>query len=99
MGDMCMGSFFCLSWFPQVLQTIQEAAQFQSGECLCIHVGSFPFQWGSRLGHCPWQIIDAKDGVIARGKLGIEVALNIASSPSACEMVDPLLGQDEYFVK
>jgi len=90
--DMCLGSFFCLSWFPQVMGNLQRAAQFDKGEFLCIHVGSFPFHWGCLKGSAPWQILDAASGVVAKGALDSDVVWTLASLPSACGRADWLLG-------
>jgi len=85
--DMCMGSFFCLSWFPQVFEKVQKAAGFDERECLCIHVSSF----GKFAKYAPWQILDAKTGVVAKGELGLDMAWMLAKLPSACDSFDPLL--------
>lgn len=91
MCDMCLGSFFCLSWFPQVVEIVQRAARFDKGDLLCIHVGSFPFQWGHLQGAARWQILDAAAGVVAKGTLSTKTAWTLASLPSECDRADWLL--------
>eukprot|EP00746_Dinoflagellata_sp_MGD_P132532 gnl/MRDRNA2_/MRDRNA2_66238_c0_seq1.p1 gnl/MRDRNA2_/MRDRNA2_66238_c0~~gnl/MRDRNA2_/MRDRNA2_66238_c0_seq1.p1 ORF type:complete len:591 (-),score=59.54 gnl/MRDRNA2_/MRDRNA2_66238_c0_seq1:4-1716(-) len=90
--DTCMGSFFCLSWFPLVVSSLQKVAHFEERDFLCIHVGSFPFQGGCRTSSTKWQILDASAGVVASGTLHSDAAWTLATLPSACESAEWLLG-------
>ncbi|CAE8597245.1 unnamed protein product [Polarella glacialis] len=77
------------SWSPerceQYVRSLQARANFEEGECICISVSAFP-----RLGQpLEWKIIDAQAGVRAQGRLNVVMAEEVASLPSACEVVQP----------
>merc|ERR1712107_493715 len=80
--DMCMGSFFCLSWFPQVFNKVQNVVDYDEKEFLCIHVGSMSLQCGRFTKHSQWQILDAKAGLVAKGELSADTAWMLARLPS-----------------
>jgi len=88
-----IGSYFNAT--EAVIQTLQETACFEEGECLCIWVGSFPAVGkGCSWGPTHWKIIDAKVGLVAHGSLTVAMAKAVSSLPSACAQApsDALLG-------
>mmetsp|Transcript_8707 Transcript_8707/g.26811 ORF Transcript_8707/g.26811 Transcript_8707/m.26811 type:complete len:582 (+) Transcript_8707:40-1785(+) len=88
-----IGSYF--NGTQAVMKSLQESAQFEEGECMCLWVGPFPaigvdFAWGTS----QWKIIDAKVGVVATGRLTVEMAKAVASLPSACTRSGGLLDSE-----
>ncbi|CAE6973614.1 unnamed protein product [Symbiodinium natans] len=77
-GWLC-GEFRDQIYTDAVMPLIQEACNFDEGECYLIRLGAFRmFQH-----EASWQIYDAKKGVIREGKLSTRMMSSIDSHPSA----------------
>eukprot|EP00747_Dinoflagellata_sp_TGD_P226041 gnl/TRDRNA2_/TRDRNA2_99897_c0_seq1.p1 gnl/TRDRNA2_/TRDRNA2_99897_c0~~gnl/TRDRNA2_/TRDRNA2_99897_c0_seq1.p1 ORF type:complete len:297 (-),score=20.48 gnl/TRDRNA2_/TRDRNA2_99897_c0_seq1:216-1061(-) len=76
---------------PWNLETLQETANFNEGECMCLWVGGFPAVGkGCNWGSTHWKLLDAKVGVVATGPLTVEMVRGV-SMPSACDRLEGFL--------